>query len=115
MIRSVSGNYPNWLQNWLPRHQCRLSRWLHYAGIPLTLAAVVVAIGQLCLWRWDLWWRPAVLLAVGYLLQFIGHRVEGNDMGEVILVKRLLGKPYRAVSPRYGGSAESYPAEPGER
>lgn len=69
----------------------------------MAVAAVAVAFAQLWLWRWDLWWRPAVLLVVGYLLQYIGHRVEGNDMGEVILVKRLLGKPYQAVSPRYAG------------
>lgn len=97
----MSTRTPRWLQNWQERHQNRLSRWLHYVGIPLTIAAVVVALVQLWHWRWDLWWRPAVLLAVGYLLQYIGHRVEGNDVGEIILIKRLLGKPYQAVSPRY--------------
>jgi len=63
--------------------------------------AVLLAAYQLCIWRWDLWWRPAMLLAVGYFLQFLGHLHEGNDMGEVVLVKRLLGLPYTAVSPRY--------------
>ena len=70
-------------------------------GIPLTLAAVVLAGVQLWQWRWDLWWRPAGLLAAGYLLQYVGHRVEGNDMGEVILVKKWLKRPYCAVAPRY--------------
>jgi hypothetical protein len=104
MIRGMSRKRPAWLQNWLKRHQNPLSRRLHYIGIPLTIAAVVVAAAQLWLWRWDLWWRPAALLGAGYLLQYIGHRVEGNDLGEVILVKRLLGKPYQAVSPRYAGN-----------
>ena len=70
-------------------------------GIPLTLAAVVLAGVQLWQWRLDLWWRPAGLLAAGYLLQYVGHRVEGNDMGEVILVKKWLKRPYCAVAPRY--------------
>jgi len=70
-------------------------------GIPLTIAAVVLALVQLRQGRWDLWWRPVVVLVLGYLLQWIGHRVEGNDMGEIILVKRLLGRSYVAVSPRY--------------
>jgi hypothetical protein len=95
---------PFWLQNWFDRHQLPASRGLHYVGIPLTLAAVVVAGAQLWEWRWDLWWRPAALLAGGYFLQWLGHRLEGNDMGEVILFKKLLGWPYRAVSPRYEGS-----------
>ena len=33
-----------------------------------------------------------------YALQFIGHWIEGNDPGEVIIIKRILGKPYKAVS-----------------
>lgn len=92
---------PLWLHNWLLRHQHPVSRGLHAVGIPLTVAAVVVAAVQLDHGRWDLWWRPVVLLAAGYLLQYVGHRLEGNDMGEVILVKKLLGRPYHAVSPRY--------------
>jgi hypothetical protein len=78
-----------------------VSRGLHYVGIPLTVAAVVLAAVQLVAWRWDLWWRPAVLLGVGYALQYVGHVLEGNDMGEVVLVKRLLGRPYVAISPRH--------------
>jgi hypothetical protein len=92
---------PGWLANWFERHQNPVSRGLHYVGIPLTLAACVVAGVQLYEWRWDLWWRPLGLLVVGYLLQWLGHILEGNDMGEVILVKKALGKPYVAVSPKY--------------
>lgn len=92
---------PGWLANWLERHQHPVSRGLHAVGIPLTIAAVVVASVQLAGWRWDLWYRPVVLLVVGYLLQWIGHVIEGNDMGEVIVIKKLLGRPYVAVAPRY--------------
>ena len=42
-----------------------------------------------------------LLLVLGYALQWIGHRIEGNDMGEVVLIKKLFGRPYVAVSPRY--------------
>jgi hypothetical protein len=90
-----------WIPNWLLRHQHPASRALHGVGIPLTIAAVGLALAQLRDDRWDLWWRPAVLLAGGYALQWIGHRLEGNDMGEYILFKKLLGRPYVAVSPRY--------------
>jgi len=101
-----------WLRRWLERHRHPASFWLHMVGIPLTIAAVAVALVQLKLGQWDLWWRPVVLLAVGYFVQWLGHRIEGNDMGEVILVKRMLGRPYVAVSERYGerdreGNAET--------
>ena len=102
---------PVWLANWLERHQHPVSRVLHAIGIPITIAAVVLTFVQLAAWRWDLWYRPVVLLAVGYLLQWIGHVVEGNDMGEAILVKKLLGRPYLAVSPRYSRD-EQRPAKP---
>lgn len=92
---------PFWLENWLERHQSRFSFWLHMIGIPMTIAAVVVAIVQLVQGRWDLWWRPVVLLVGGYLLQAIGHWYEGNTMGEIILIRKLRGRPYVAVSPRY--------------
>jgi hypothetical protein len=101
---------PGWLVNWLERHQTRVSFGLHAVGIPLTIAAVVLAGVQLLDWRWDLWWRPALLLTVGYLLQYAGHLYEGNDMGEVILVKRWLGRPYVAVAPRF---AKPQPAADG--
>jgi hypothetical protein len=101
---------PRWLRNWLDRHQHPASQVLHAIGIPLTILAVVVAGLQLNQGRCDLWYRPVLLLVIGYLLQWVGHTIEGNDMGEVILVKRLLGRPYTAVSPR----SPRQPNPPGE-
>src|SRR5215470_10240389 len=92
---------PRWLSNWFERHRHPASLVLHAIGIPMTIALIPLALWQLAEDRWDLWWRPVLLLVGGYLLQWIGHVIEGNDMGEVILIKKLLGRPYVAVSPRY--------------
>ena len=35
----------------------------------------------------------------GYVLQFAGHAIEGNDPGELILIKKALGKPYQEFAP----------------
>lgn len=91
------------LANWNERHQNPVSRWLHFIGIPLTLVFPVLGVWQLIDGRWDLWWRPTLFLVAGYALQWLGHVIEGNDMGEVILIKKLLGRPYVAVSPRSPG------------
>jgi hypothetical protein len=88
------------MRNWLERHQHPASLVLHLVGIPMTVGAAALAAVQLWQWQWELWWRPVLLLVAGYLLQWIGHRIEGNDMGEIILVKKRLGRPYVAVSPR---------------
>ena len=92
---------PAWLANWLERHQHPASLVLHLIGIPLTILAVGLAGGQLAQWRWDLWYRPAGLFALGYALQWIGHLIEGNDMGELILIKKAFNRPYTAIAPRY--------------
>lgn len=64
----------------------------------MLVLAAVLAVAQLLNGAWSLWWRPVGLLVLSYVLQWVGHRVEGNDLGEVILVKRFLGRPHIAVS-----------------
>ena len=97
----------NLISNWFQRHQHPGSLLLHAIGIPLTVVALVLVIVQLGQGRWDLWWRPVVCVVLGYALQYLGHRIEGNDMGEMILFKRLMGKPYIAVAPSREGRVKS--------
>ena len=49
------------------------------------------------------------LILMSYVCQWISHRVEGNDMGGVVLVKRLLGRPAVAISPRFRTNAARKP------
>jgi len=92
------------LQNWPPRHRHPVNRVLHALGIPMTLLAIPLALWQLWGWDWAAWWRPLLLVGIGFALQYVGHRIEGNDMGEIVAVKKRLGRPYVEISPRYGGS-----------
>jgi hypothetical protein len=80
--------------NWLERHQHPVSFALHLVGIPLTL----VGLGLLFIAPWG--WGVGAFVA-GYLLQFVGHRIEGNDIGELIPVRRLLGLPVVPIAPQY--------------
>ena len=62
---------------------------LHLIGVPLTFIGSVILL---------VWQRPnlaAVAFVGGYIMQFIGHAIEGNDAGELILIKKALGKPYQ--------------------
>ena len=61
----------------------------------LAVPAVIVAAVGGPAW---LYAAAVVLLAAGYALQFIGHGLEGNDAGEIILIKKVLGLPYTAVA-----------------
>ena len=76
------------LVNYLARHQNRTNQLLHLVGLPVTFVVPAVLLAER---RWG--WAIACFVA-GYALQFLGHWFEGNDAGEVILVKKWLGRPY---------------------
>lgn len=80
-------------RNWLERHQVPFNFWIHMVGIPLAM----LGLGLLFVAPWE--WAVAAIL-LGYGLQWIGHRVEGNDVGEFIPLKKLLGLPYVAIAPK---------------
>ncbi|MHC4877970.1 MAG: Mpo1-like protein [Planctomycetota bacterium] len=83
------------LSNYIERHQNRANQVLHLIGVPLTFVVSVVLLTRS---------QPAnaaAAFAGGYLLQFLGHAIEGNDAGEVILIKRLFGRPYQEFRPGY--------------
>jgi hypothetical protein len=86
-------------RNWLARHRNPFNFWIHLVGIPLAVAGVPLLFLAP-------WYYGVGAIAAGYLLQWVGHRVEGNDVGEFIPVKRLLGLPVVAVAPQYRGAGE---------
>jgi hypothetical protein len=82
------------LRNWRERHQLPFNFYIHLLGIPMAVTGVVLLF--FAEWYWGLG-----LFVLGYLLQYIGHRAEGNDVGEWAGIKRLLGLPCVSISPRW--------------
>lgn len=82
------------LQGWRLRHQLPFNFAIHTIGIPLAVTGVVL------LFFLDWYWGVGAIV-LGYLLQWIGHRAEGNDVGEWAALKRLLGLPYVGIAPRW--------------
>ena len=103
---SASGNpAPSWtakkplrrfvrrrLEGWRLRHQLPFNFWIHLIGIPMALLAAPVL-----LFFFDWYWGVGAFV-LGYLLQWVGHIAEGNDLGEWAAVKRLIGLPYVGIS-----------------
>jgi hypothetical protein len=89
-------------RNWLDRHQTPANFWIHMVGIPLAFAGVPALF--VAEWYWG-----AGAVAGGYFLQWVGHRIEGNDVGEFIPVKRLLGLPVVAIAPQHRPRPERGP------
>ena len=73
------------VNNWLSRHRNPMSFWLHMLGMP---ACFIVMPIMLFLQYWIL---AAVFFVAGYALQFIGHLVEGDRPGEVMLLRKIFG------------------------
>lgn len=89
--------FARFISNYIERHRNRTNQLLHLFGVPLTFGASAVLLVEKQ-WLW-----AAAAFVGGYILQFLGHAIEGNDAGEVILVKKWLGKPYVEFGP--GGAA----------
>jgi hypothetical protein len=85
------------LRHWLERHRHPFNFWIHLLGIPLAVAGVALLFTL----PWEQWYVGAGAFILGYLLQYIGHRVEGNDVGEWAGIKKLLGLPYVSIAPRW--------------
>lgn len=83
------------LFKWRQRHLHPANFALHLVGIPLAVAGAFLFLIS----PWEQWHWCVGLFALGYLLQYIGHRVEGNDVGEWAALKRLLGRPCVLVAP----------------
>jgi hypothetical protein len=70
------------LVDYAQRHRHPVNAVLHAVGVPMTGVGVWQALAG----------RPlvgAALLGAGFLLQYLGHAVQGNEMGEVMLARRL--------------------------
>ncbi|WP_417390357.1 DUF962 domain-containing protein [Gimesia sp.] len=80
--------------NYLLRHQNRVNQILHLVGVPLTFGGLI-GFGIAGHWNY-----AGIAFCAGYALQFLGHAIEQNDAGELILIKKLCGKPYREFGPQ---------------
>ncbi len=73
---------------------------LHAIGIPMTILAIPAVILAMVRDNNTYYLIAIGLFVVGYALQFIGHYIEGNDAGELIVIKKLMGKPYIDIAPQ---------------
>ena len=90
------------VQGWIARHRGPASFVLHMLGIPPTIIGVLLMPIYVVLLSVPLFLFALALFVGGYLIQFLGHALEGSDPGEVIFFKRKLGLPYVEIAPSRG-------------
>ena len=84
----------NFLTVYMSRHAHPADRALHMLGVPLAPwgAFVLLALGH--------YWAAAGAFIGGYLLQWIGHRIEGSHMGDWDMFVGALRLIFRLGRPR---------------
>lgn len=61
----------SFIENYKAKHQHPLNRLTHSIGIPLIVVSLPLVAFS---WRWAL-----LLFVAGWILQFLGHAIEGNQ------------------------------------
>ena len=71
----IASNSPkmsaSFLDNYKAKHQHPLNRLMHSIGIPMIVVSLPLFFFN---WHWAL-----LLFFVGWILQFVGHAIEGNQ------------------------------------
>lgn len=74
----------NWfVKDYIGRHAHPVNAALHIVGVPAAFA------GFFLFFTGKDFGRGALLIFVGYLMQFLGHQAQGNEVGEVTLMKNV--------------------------
>ena len=66
-----------WVRQYATSHQHPVNRVLHTVGIPLIVLSLVLGAAAAVAWP-GLWTTAVVLFVTGWVLQFVGHAVEGK-------------------------------------
>ncbi len=71
--------------DYIGRHKHPVNACLHIVGVPAAFYGIFLLI------RGQFAWGAALTVA-GYFLQYLGHKAQGNEVGEVTLIKHIWKK-----------------------
>ncbi|WP_255987949.1 Mpo1-like protein [Chitinolyticbacter albus] len=69
-------SWDDWISEYAQSHRHPLNRLCHTFGIPMIALSIPFFIASI--WVDGLWIWPSALFIVGWILQFIGHAIEGK-------------------------------------
>ncbi len=85
IISRVALNTRAFVVDYCQRHRHPINAGLHIIGVPM----VFYGVFKLTTGRTGL---GSILFVAGYLFQYLGHRAQGNEVGEVTLIKNICRK-----------------------
>jgi uncharacterized membrane protein YGL010W len=87
------------IEGWMVRHRDPASFALHMVGIPPTILGVLLIPVYALLVSIPIFLLALTLFVGGYLVQFLGHALDGTEPGEIMFLRRKLGGSYAKISP----------------
>jgi hypothetical protein len=85
------GKIGDFVIDYIDRHKHPVNAVLHIVGVPMAFFGLFQLIA-------DDRMQGLGLLVGGYFLQYLGHRAQGNEVGEVTLLKAIWRKLFGAKS-----------------
>ena len=79
--RLISASFA-FLIDYAGRHKHPVNACLHLVGVPLVFYSIYLLFTGAALYA-------AFCFVLGYLCQYLGHKAQGNEVGEVILIKKV--------------------------
>jgi uncharacterized membrane protein YGL010W len=87
------------VNDWVERHRDPRSFVLHLFGIPGTILGVLLLPIYVMLMSIPLFVFALIIFVGGYLLQFLGHALDGSEPGEIRGLRLWFSRQRRAPSP----------------
>ena len=78
------------VEDWFNRHRQPMNFLFHLVGIPPTILGVLMVPVWLSTASISLFLFGVALFVGGYLLQFLGHLLDGSEPGELAYLRRRL-------------------------
>ena len=69
-------SWDEWVEQYASSHQNTFNRWCHTFGIPMIVLSLVLFVVAIFVAK--VWMVALGLFVLGWILQFIGHAVEGK-------------------------------------
>jgi uncharacterized membrane protein YGL010W len=80
------------VNNWIERHRDARSFVLHLFGIPCTILGVLLMPIYILLLSFTLFLFALTLFVGGFLIQFLGHGLDGTEPGEIKGIRIWMAK-----------------------
>lgn len=85
-VTSACNGVTWFLKDYFGRHAHPVNATLHVLGVPTAFAGFFYFFSGKDLTK------GAALIFIGYLFQYLGHKAQGNEVGEVTLIKNIYKK-----------------------